>query len=75
MNFAQRIRKVRQEKQMTQEQFGELVGKAESTVRAWELGASLPTCKTLIVIAQRTGKTSDYLLGISDESEAAEDEN
>ena len=24
MNFAQRIRKVRQEKQMTQEQFGEL---------------------------------------------------
>lgn len=75
MNFAQRIRKVRQEKQMTQEQFGELVGKAGSTVRAWELGASFPTCKTLIAIARKTGKTSDYLLGISDESEVAEDED
>lgn len=75
MNFAQRIRMVRKEIGMTQRQFGEFIGKADSTVRAWELGASFPTCKMLVTIAQRTGKTSDYLLGISDESEVAKVED
>lgn len=72
MTFAQRIKEVRQEMELTQAQFGDLVGKAESTVRMWELGSSFPTCKALMVIAQRTGKTSDYLLGISDGREVAD---
>lgn len=58
---------------LTQEAFGALIGKAGSTVRSWELGASMPTCEGLIVIARTTGKTSDYLLGITDESEVAEE--
>jgi transcriptional regulator with XRE-family HTH domain len=69
MNFAQRIKEIRKGMEMTQSQFGKFVGKAESTVRAWELGTAFPTCKVLITIAQKTGKTSDYLLGISDEKE------
>ena len=69
--FAQRIRAIRKEKGLTQEQFGTLVGKADSTVRAWELGAAFPTCKALIEIVRKTGVTSDYLLGITNESEVA----
>lgn len=74
MRLSKRIRNTRQEMGLTQEQFGELIGKAGSTVRSWELGASMPTCKTLIDITRKTGKTSDYLLGLTHESEVANDE-
>lgn len=77
MGFSERIKEVRIQKGLTQEQFGAMFSKAGSTVRSWELGNSMPTCKLLIEISKKTDISSDYILGIAEEQrrEAYEENN
>ncbi|MBU2703652.1 transcriptional regulator with XRE-family HTH domain [Sporomusaceae bacterium BoRhaA] len=57
------IRKLRNKRGLTQAQFGEAIGVAESTISLYESGKREPDNKTLLRIAEYFQCTTDYLLG------------
>lgn len=66
MEFKDRIKILRREKNMTQSQLAALLGKSEGAVRAWEIDRSKPDVDTLIILAKYFNCTTDYLLGLDD---------
>lgn len=62
MSLGARIRKARLEKGITQAQLGKLVGKAESTVRTWELDRAQPSPETLDKVADALNVTYAMLM-------------
>lgn len=66
-HVGERIRLLRHERKMTQEDLGKLVNKGGSTVRMWELRNSEPDYETILLLAKFFHVTTDYLLGRSDE--------
>ena len=52
MSFSEKIKKIRQEALLSQQEFGEAVGVAFSTVNRWENGKSIPDYKSLRAIQQ-----------------------
>ncbi|MCL2367648.1 MAG: helix-turn-helix domain-containing protein, partial [Oscillospiraceae bacterium] len=66
MEFKDRIKALRVERNMTQSQVAAMLGKSEGAVRAWEIERSKPDIDTLIILAEYFKCTTDYLLGLSD---------
>jgi len=66
MEFKDRIKALRVERNMTQSQVAAMLGKSEGAVRAWEIERSKPDIDTLIILADYFKCTTDYLLGLSD---------
>lgn len=60
MTFGKAIKEQRIKKGLTQAQLAEMLGKAESTVRTWELDRSSPDRKALYVMCEIFGLTPDY---------------
>ncbi len=58
-----RIFELRKSRGITQKQFGELFGLAESTISLYEAGKRQPDYTTLSKIADYFGVSIDYLLG------------
>ena len=52
MNTGDKIKEYRKEKKITQKQLGQLIGKAEITIRKYESGALVPPLETLYSIAK-----------------------
>ena len=50
----------------TQAQVAELLGKAQTTVAAWETGRAMPPAPMIIELAKLYAVSSDYLLGLSE---------
>lgn len=62
-----RIRKLRESRNMTQTELSEILGmKTYTTVSKWEKNENFPKCKDLKKLAEIFNVTSDYLLGLSD---------
>ena len=62
-----RIRKLRESRNMTQTELSEILGmKTYTTVSKWEKNENLPKGKDLKKLAEIFNVTSDYLLGLSD---------
>ena len=63
-SMAQRIKKLRNQRQMTLEQVGAIVGVGKSTVRKWETGmiANIKGDK-IALLAKALGTTPEYLMG------------
>ena len=61
--LGKRIRKLRKNKGLTQEELGKLVNKGESTVRTWELDRSQPSPDTLCLLCGIFNTTPNFLLG------------
>jgi len=66
MEFKDRIRIVRHERNMTQADLASAMGKSESAIRMWETDRSKPDCDTLIKLADYFNCSTDYLLGLSE---------
>lgn len=66
MNFSDRIKQLREEKDMTSSELAALFKKSESAIRAWETNRTKPDADTLIKLAEYFECTTDYLLGISE---------
>ena len=66
MEFKERIKTLREEKNMTHTELGAMFNKSESAARAWELGRSKPDADTLIRLSSYFDCSTDYMLGISD---------
>ena len=60
--FSQRLRQLRNERRLTQEQVSQKIGVTASMVSSYETDIRLPSYEVLIRIASLFGVTIDYLL-------------
>jgi len=66
MNFSERLKILRVEKNLTQKDLAVIINKSRPTVAAYETNSRLPDADTLEKIARYFDVTIDYLLGKSD---------
>jgi transcriptional regulator with XRE-family HTH domain len=66
MEFKDRLKELRNGEGISASSLGKRLGKAESTIRMWEIGKAKPDADTLIKLAECLNCTTDYLLGLSD---------
>jgi transcriptional regulator with XRE-family HTH domain len=66
MVLGQRIRQLRQERHLTQTQFGQVLNLAESTISLYESNHRSPDYHILLQIADYFDVSVDYLLGLTD---------
>ncbi len=69
-----RIRQLRLEKGWSQAKLGKEVGLNGRSVRDWELGASLPSSKTLKKLSVLLNTSANYILGLTDKETLRLDE-
>lgn len=62
----ERLRKLREEKSISQIRLSVEIGVAQETISAYERGKAVPTCENLIKIAKYLNTSTDYLLDLSD---------
>lgn len=68
--FGDRLKKLRIEKNLSQDELGKICGVAKNTVSYWEKNNTEPSIQIIKKLAQLFGVSTDYLLGIdSDEKE------
>ncbi|GFN37210.1 helix-turn-helix domain-containing protein [Tepidimicrobium xylanilyticum] len=65
-SLAKRIKELRQERNLTQEEFGNIFGIVKSTVSLYESGKSTPDDELKKKIAKYFNVSLDYLMGVSD---------
>ena len=63
MSFAEIIKDLRQEKNLSQKQLSEKTGISQSAIARWELLQTEPTASALIVLSAFFGVTVGQLLG------------
>ena len=71
--FPDILKNLRMEKNMSQQELADIVGKTQQAVYLWEKGENEPGIESLILIADFFGVTTDFLLGR--QTEAAEEES
>ena len=64
MNFGNRLKTLRIQKKLTQQQLGDLLGLTKSVISAYENGLRYPAYDVLIKIARIFKVSTDYLLGV-----------
>lgn len=64
--FKIRLKELRKEMKINQEELADIIGKSRSSVANYETGDVVPDLDTLIVIADYFDCTLDYLVGRSD---------
>lgn len=67
-NFSEILKKLRKSNGLTQKELGERIGLSKAVVSKYENGMGYPTFDTLIRIAKFFGVTTDYMLGVENES-------
>lgn len=67
-NLGEKIVKLRKERNMSQEQFAELMGVSRQTVSKWESGAVLPSLDNIRILVNEFGVSADYFLSDGDET-------
>ena len=58
-----RLRELRQERGLKQEELGRRVGASKQSVSNWENGNIMPSIDILVRLADHFGVSTDYLLG------------
>lgn len=67
--FGDRLRFLREEKDLSQEELGKIINSAKSTISQYELGKRNPDPATLLQFADFFNVSTDYLLGRTDRRE------
>ncbi len=62
MLFGEKLKAIRKEKNISQEQLSEMLNVSRQAVSKWESGASYPETEKLILISQKLNVSIDYLL-------------
>ena len=62
MNFGERLKKLRTEKKLSQEQLANRLNVSRSAVAKWETGKGIPDIDNLIAISEEFGLSLDYKL-------------
>lgn len=58
------LKRLREERHITQEEMAARLGISRSAVAMWENGQNMPPTKYLVSIAEMLGCTTDELLGV-----------
>ena len=66
MNFKTRLKELRTEKGMSQEEIGKLLNMSKMAISHWEKGNSEPSIEQLKFLACFFDVTVDYLVGFTD---------
>lgn len=61
---ADRIRKLRENKNLTQAELAKRLCITRSSVNAWEMGISVPSTQYIVELANIFNVSTDYLLGV-----------
>ena len=61
--FAERIKNLRIEKKLTQQELGNIVGLTSTGVPYWESGKAVPNFETMTKLSNYFGVSIDYLTG------------
>ena len=64
VNFGDKVKELRHEKRLTQQQLAELLGVAVSAISSYESGSRYPSYEVLISPARIFHVSTDYLLGL-----------
>lgn len=62
--FGERLRELRQEKQLGQNKLAELLNLSNASISYWENGKQEPTASAIYKLAEFFHVTADYLLGL-----------
>ena len=65
-----RLKQLRKKNDLTQEELGKKIGVIKQTVSSWENNISEPNGDTLVLLSKILRTSPDYLLGLSDNSNA-----
>lgn len=66
--FQERIKELRKNKRISQKQLAEVMNTSNSSICDWECGRSQPDLETLCSLSVYFDVTTDYLLGLEDET-------
>lgn len=66
MVFKERLKELRQQKNLSQMQLALKLNISQSAIAKWELGKTEPTASAIITLAKFFNETTDYLLGLED---------
>lgn len=66
-SFADRLRELREKKEVGQKEVGAIINVSDSSIRKYESGTRTPTPDAIIKLADYFKVTTDYLLGITDD--------
>ena len=66
--FAERLKELRKEKNLTQVQLAEALGVSKGTIAMWEIGKREPNFETLNRLSDIFDKRIDYILGYSNDA-------
>lgn len=64
--FGIKLKRLRDEKELTQEELGALLGLTRATISSYERCALYPSVEVLIRICRFFNVTADYMLGLAD---------
>lgn len=66
MKYQDRIKGLREDKDLTQTQMGKILNASQKQISNWETGRNEPPYETLIAYAKFFKVSTDYILGLSD---------
>ena len=69
MSFAEKLKQVRKEKRLSQEDLAFMLEVSRQAVSKWELGEGYPEVEKLIILAKKLHVSLDYLLDIENEKQ------
>jgi len=72
VEFKDRLRQFRQERELSAAQIAVVFKKSEGAIRMWETGRAKPDADTLIKLAEYFECSTDYLLGLTEYKNTAE---
>ena len=62
--IAEKVKKLREQKGLSQAELARLLGITRSSVNAWEMGISVPSTQYIVDLAGVFDISTDYLLGV-----------
>lgn len=62
--IAEKVKFLREQKQMTQTDLAKKLNITRSSVNAWEMGISVPSTQYIVELANLFSVSTDYLLGV-----------
>lgn len=73
--FAERIRNLRQELGLSQDELAEIADVNQNAISRYERGVNDPTSEVVIKLARALNTSTDYLLGLTDDPSSQIQEN
>lgn len=65
--FGERLKKIRTDRQLSMSELAKRIGTSQQNVSRWEVGETMPTGETLIMLSKFLKVSTDFLLGLKED--------